>query len=189
MGSGEGEGPGESQWGLRVSEILVGGPPERGRPPTASGSAGRRCPDLDPLTFGFSASPRLWAAIVHQAVPGRRGHECGRRRVALAGEPPRAGPGPRVRGFHHLSQLAGVGRSLLHRRPRIQVGRQGIPSVFSFSPSVRHARVALLGLHSSDHRHRLRYRGIRVPLQKPSYRVTAPAPITFPFCRNEGSGR
>lgn len=33
-------------------------------------------PHLDSLTCAFSVPPRLWAAVVHQAVPGRRGHEC-----------------------------------------------------------------------------------------------------------------
>lgn len=57
---------------------------------------------------------RLWAAIVYQTGSGGWWHRCGRGRVALAGEPPRPGPGPLVWGLTHLSQLAGLCGSLLY---------------------------------------------------------------------------
>lgn len=83
-------------------------------------------PHLNSLFFLRAlCPPRLRAAGVQQAVAGGRRQGCRRRRVALAGEPPRAGPGPPVRGFSHLSQLDGVRSSLLRRRPRIQVSHWG----------------------------------------------------------------
>lgn len=91
-------------------------------------------PHLHSLSFLRVLCPRrLRAAAVQQAVSGGWRQGCRRRRVALAGEPPRPGPGPPVRGFPHLSHLDGVRGALLRGRQRIQVshwvGSGGPPHV------------------------------------------------------------
>lgn len=118
-------------WGLKVlcrgslmpqlPQQHIGAPQKVTAPQGLSWGQGV-APHLETPSFRFCAPRRLWAAVIHQAVSGRRGQERRRRRVALAGEPPCPGPGPRVRGFAHLSQLDGVRSSLLHPSERNQVG-------------------------------------------------------------------
>lgn len=98
---------------LQLPQQHIGSPQKVTAPQGLSWGQGV-APHLETPSFGFCAPCRLWAAVVHQAVSGCRGQERRRRRVALAGEPPCPGPGPRVRGFAHLSQLDGVCSSLLH---------------------------------------------------------------------------
>lgn len=93
-------------------------------------------PHLNSLSFLWVLCPhRLWAAAIQPAVSGGWRQGCRRRRVALAGEPPRPGPGPPVRGFPHLSHLDGVRSALLRGRQRIQVshwmGSGGASPVYS----------------------------------------------------------
>jgi len=70
----------------------------------------------------FPPRRRLRDPLLHQEVSDRRRAELGRGRVAVAGQPPRQGPGPHLRGLAHLGELAGVGGALLPAAPGHQVG-------------------------------------------------------------------
>lgn len=67
-------------------------------------------------------TPRLRDPLLREEVADRRWAELRCGRMALAGQPPRQGPGPHLRGLAGLGELAGVGRALLPAAAGHQVG-------------------------------------------------------------------
>lgn len=107
--------PGVDNGALVLQEVS-----QRNEGDALNGSRSNRVPLLLP-------HPRLRDPLLHEEVADRRRAELGSGGVAVAGQPPRQGPGPHLRGLADLGHLAGVGRALLPAGHLVGGSRIGTP--------------------------------------------------------------